>query len=353
MRKKIMTTAFALAMCAPTLLLAQQQPDRAQSWEFSIGGGVTVLDADMVDALSAGPASFRFTKSSDPGRLLPTAVLRLGYNFNRNIGFSIGAGRATGSGARYLTPFAALTYTVNQNAKTSPFLTGGLQFTRISGQNNNRTHPTWGAHLGAGIRSMLSDNLALRLEGRVGREYYQHLPGMKVAYTPVITLGLSYFTGGRRTPAERMAPAPCNCPAARVRVDTVRITAAAPPAPRPPIIIRDTLVLEGIDFDYDKADLLPNDKDILDRVAVALLEPKWATVRFEVAGHTSGIGTPEYNLTLSQQRADAVVAYLVSKGVPSNRLTAHGYGEINPLYPNDSEGRNWRNRRVELRRMMR
>lgn len=350
MRKTIMT-AITLAVCVPTLALAQQQPDGVRSWEFSLGGGVTVLDGDMVDALSAGSSTTRFTKGNDPGRLLPTGVLRLGYNFNNNVGFSIGAGRATGSGARYLTPFAALTYTVNLNAKTSPFLTGGLQFTRISGQNNNRTHPTWGAHVGAGIRSMVSDNLALRFEGRVGREYYQNLPGMKVAYTPVVTLGLSYFTRGRRTPP--VAVPPCNCPAARVRVDTVRITVAARPAPRPPIIIRDTLVLEGIDFDYDKADLLPNDMEILDRTAAALLEPQWATTRFEVAGHTSGIGTPAYNMHLSQQRADAVVAYLVSKGVPSNRLTARGYGESNPLYPNDSEGRNWRNRRVELRRLTR
>jgi outer membrane protein OmpA-like peptidoglycan-associated protein len=56
-------------------------------------------------------------------------------------------------------------------------------------------------------------------------------------------------------------------------------------------------------------------------------------------------------MSLSQRRAEAVRAYLVSRGVPNSRLTPVGFGEANPLYPNDSEGDNWRNRRVELRRM--
>ena len=59
----------------------------------------------------------------------------------------------------------------------------------------------------------------------------------------------------------------------------------------------------------------------------------------------------EYNMALSQRRAESVRAYLVSRGVPDWRLVPRGYGETNPKYPNDSEGRNWRNRRVELRRI--
>jgi outer membrane protein OmpA-like peptidoglycan-associated protein len=281
---------------------------------------------------------------------VPTGVLRLGYNFSNNLGFSLGSGLAAGSGVKYLTPFGAITYTFNLNAKTSPFLTAGLQGTRISGENGTRTHPTWGAHAGLGIRSMVSEHLALRLEGRIAREFYQDPASVKAAYLPVVTLGLSYFTRGRRAPAEPMTAPACNCPAARVRVDTVRIMVAAPKPPPPPIVIRDTLILEGINFDFDKADLLADDKEILDRVATALNDPEWVRTRFEVAGHTSSIGTHEYNLDLSQRRADAVVAYLVSKGVASDRLTAKGYGEANPLYPNDNEGRNWKNRRVELRR---
>jgi outer membrane protein OmpA-like peptidoglycan-associated protein len=119
----------------------------------------------------------------------------------------------------------------------------------------------------------------------------------------------------------------------------------------PPLVIRDTLVLEGINFDYDSSALTPESFWILDRVARALQEPEWAAARFEIAGHTSSIGTHEYNMDLSQRRAESVRAYLVSRGVANNRLTPKGYGEVNPLYPNSNEGRNWRNRRVELRRI--
>ncbi|MEP6573617.1 MAG: OmpA family protein [Gemmatimonadota bacterium] len=350
MKSTTIRGAVALILGLPTLALAQTPADRGHSWEFSLGGGITIIDQGLLDALAAGTPTARFTSNGDPGRVLPTGAVRLGYNFSNHVGFSIGTALAGGSGVSYLTPLAALTYTVNLNAKTSPFLTGGLQFTRISGQNGNRTHPTWGAHLGLGVRSMVSERVALRLEGRVAREYYQNL-GVKAAYLPVAILGLSYFTGGRHAPVEAMGETACNCALPRTRVDTVRITVMAPPAPVAPVVIRDTLVLEGVNFDYDKADLLDGDKAILDRVAVALLEPQWASTRFEVAGHTSGIGTPAYNMDLSQRRAGMVVAYLVSKGVPAARLEARGYGEMYPRYPNDSEGRNWMNRRVELRRI--
>ena len=82
-----------------------------------------------------------------------------------------------------------------------------------------------------------------------------------------------------------------------------------------------------------------------------LLKPEWVKSRWEIAGHTSSIGTEDYNMALSQRRAEAVRAYLVSQGVADNRLTPKGYGETQPKYPNDNEGRNWRNRRVELRRI--
>ena len=91
--------------------------------------------------------------------------------------------------------------------------------------------------------------------------------------------------------------------------------------------------------------------EILDRVAKILLESPWAGVRFEVAGHTSSIGTSEYNQALSERRAEAVRAYLVSRGVENGRMVAKGYGETQPLVPNSSEGYAWQNRRVELRRI--
>ncbi len=347
MRNRFLLAALTLAAGIPTLAQAQAMtPQREGSWEFSLGGGVMYLDGPLATYLGSGPAATRFADNADPSRIVPAAAVRLGYNFNNNFGFSIGTAGATGSGVKYLTPFAAVTYTVNLNATTSPFLTVGTQFTRITG-NDRVTHPTWGAQAGVGLRHMLTDYLALRVEGRMGFEHYAELPGRKTAYNSIATIGISYFTAGRRAaPVAIAAPCPM-CPVARV--DT--LWRMRPAVPVPPIVIRDTLVLEGVNFDFDSSALTPESHAILDHVAQELRKPEWLNSRWEIAGHTSGIGTAEYNMALSQRRAEAVRAYLVSRGVADNRLTPKGYGEANPLYPNDGEGHNWRNRRVELRRI--
>jgi outer membrane protein OmpA-like peptidoglycan-associated protein len=344
-----------LAACLPTLAIAQQPlaPHREGSWEFSLGGGFMLLDASLRDFLGSGTATTRFANDTSPSRFIPTAVVRVGYNFTRNLGFSVSGGGAIGSGVTYLTPTAAITYTLNLNAKTSPFILVGTQFTRISGNNGRVTHSTWGAHAGLGVRSMVSERLALRLEGRMEFEGYNEAPWWRnTVYNPVVTLGISYFAGGRRPPAPAMAPAPCPvCPRALTRVDTVRVYVPFPTPPPPVIVLRDTLVLEGVNFAFDESALTPESHEILDRVARALLEPQWVNVRFEVAGHTSSVATAEYNMALSERRAEAVRAYLVSRGVANSRMTARGYGETQPIFPDNSEGDAWQNRRVELRRI--
>jgi len=333
MHNRFLSAALTLAALLPMLALAQPlAAQREGSWEFSVGGGAAFIDGDLASYL--GSKGFT-ADSTEPGHVVPAVALRLGYNVNNGLGFSIGTGGATGSGVKYLTPFAAVTYTANLSARTAPFVTLGTQFTRVTGENNRVTHPTWGAHLGLGIRSMVAERVAVRLEGRTALEHYAELPGKKTAYNSIVTLGLSFFTGGR-------AYQPCMCP--RARVDTLWWAPA-------PIKLRDTLVLEGVNFDFDSSALTRESYRVLDRVARELLKPDWANSRWEIAGHTSSIATAEYNMALSQRRAESVRAYLVSRGVANDRLVPKGYGEANPMYPNDSEGRNWRNRRVELRRI--
>ena len=72
-------------------------------------------------------------------------------------------------------------------------------------------------------------------------------------------------------------------------------------------------------------------------------------MRIEVGGHTDDNGSDATNQTLSERRAAAVVAYLVSKGIAADRLVAHGYGEAAPLVPNDSKDNMARNRRIEFK----
>lgn len=347
MRDQILKSVRSLAAFLPLLVLVQPvAAQRGRSWEFSVGGGGVFTDGALTSFLGSNGFTASGTK---PNRFTPALGVRLGYNVTEHFGFSIGTVGATGSKVKYLTPFAAATYTANLNARFSPFLTFGTQFTRITG-NGRKVHPTWGAHLGGGIRSMLDDRFALRVEARMATEHYADLPGAKTAYNSTVMLGFSYFTAGRSAPTAMAAMPAASCPVcALARVDTVWRT--PPPAPVPAIVLRDTLVLEGVNFDFDSSALTPESHRILDGVARALLAPEWANSRWQIAGHTSGIGTPEYNMTLSQRRAEAVRAYLVSRGVPNSRVTPVGFGEANPMYPNDSEGRNWRNRRVELRRM--
>ena len=104
--------------------------------------------------------------------------------------------------------------------------------------------------------------------------------------------------------------------------------------------------LNNIFFDYSKATLQPESYPELDRLFDLL--SKNSKLNIEIGGHTDDDGAADYNLTLSQQRAEAVVQYLVAKGLPASRFKAVGYGKNKPLVPNDSPENRAQNRRVEF-----
>jgi len=106
------------------------------------------------------------------------------------------------------------------------------------------------------------------------------------------------------------------------------------------------LSLEGVNFDFDKATIRPESKPILDNAVRVLNENPSVHVRVE--GNTDSRGSEDYNLNLSQRRAEAVVAYLISMGIDGSRLTPVGLGESNPVAPNDTPENMYRNRRVDL-----
>jgi outer membrane protein OmpA-like peptidoglycan-associated protein len=106
------------------------------------------------------------------------------------------------------------------------------------------------------------------------------------------------------------------------------------------------LVLEGVEFDIDKATLRPESRTTLDQVTVSL--KNWPDTMLEIQGYTSEPGTAIHNMALSQRRAEAVRAYFISGGIDGARLVANGYGETRFVADNStSEGRQ-ENRRVEL-----
>jgi OmpA-OmpF porin, OOP family len=106
------------------------------------------------------------------------------------------------------------------------------------------------------------------------------------------------------------------------------------------------VVLEGVEFDNDKDTLRPESLTTLNEVGASLKD--WPDVRLEVQGHCSDPGTADHNLDLSQRRAAAVKAYLVSRGVDASRLEPRGYGETKPIASNKTEAGRQLNRRVEL-----
>lgn len=122
---------------------------------------------------------------------------------------------------------------------------------------------------------------------------------------------------------------------------------------KPELEVGKAKVMEHVYYELNKATVLDESKGALDELVQLLTENPAMTI--EISGHTDSIGRKAYNRKLSQQRADNVVAYLVSKGIDAARLKAVGYGDTVPVAPNsnedgsdNAEGRK-QNRRTEFK----
>ena len=106
------------------------------------------------------------------------------------------------------------------------------------------------------------------------------------------------------------------------------------------------IVTHGINFDVDKATIRPESMGTLNQIKQLMADNP--DVKFEIDGHTDNSGTSAHNLTLSQQRADAVKTRLVEMGVSGLRLTTKGLGDTKPLSDNTTPEGKANNRRVEF-----
>ncbi len=114
------------------------------------------------------------------------------------------------------------------------------------------------------------------------------------------------------------------------------------------LILEKAIVLDNIYYDLNKADIRPDAALELNKL-VKILKDNPA-IRIELSSHTDSRSSDEYNLTLSQQRAQAAVDYLVSQGIAADRMVAKGYGETKLLIPNaQTEEEHQTNRRTEFK----
>jgi OOP family OmpA-OmpF porin len=141
--------------------------------------------------------------------------------------------------------------------------------------------------------------------------------------------------GALKPPAPAPAPAPVAQPA------------PPPPPPAPPVATSEKVTFAAdAFFDFDKSVLKPEGKAKLDD-----LVSKISGINLEViiaVGHTDSIGSDAYNQKLSVRRAEAVKAYLVSKGIEKNRVYTEGKGKRQPIADNRTAEGRAKNRRVEI-----
>lgn len=113
-----------------------------------------------------------------------------------------------------------------------------------------------------------------------------------------------------------------------------------------PIEVGLNVVIDNLYFYFGQVELKPESSKALDKVVEFV--KKNPTVELEIAGHTDDEGDEDYNLMLSQGRAQAVVDYMVSVGIDATKLIARGYGETKPIDTTNTKEGKARNRRVEF-----
>ena len=216
--------------------------------------------------------------------------------------------------------------------------------TRNTGVNNQRgaEEKGVGIHVGLGLEYKFSEALAMRAE-------YERLradDGIRnKANLDLMSLGLVYKLG--RPVAAPVVYTPPPAPEPVVEAAPAPMPAPAPaPAPAPvPTSEKVSFAAEAL-FDFNKSNVKPEGKAALDDLLNKLQGMN--TEVMVTVGHTDSVGSDAYNQKLSMRRAEAVKAYIVSKGVDASRVYTEGKGESQPVADNKTAAGRAKNRRVTV-----
>jgi OOP family OmpA-OmpF porin len=280
----------------------------------------------------------------------PVYGLRVGYDFTQNWGaelvFDYISTKYTEAGADESTNVFNYRleglYHFFPDKRIVPFLAIGA-----GGQTIDRSDSKTMAALdyGAGVKFYLSKALALRFDVR------HELAFGSIEHNLEYTAGLSFFFGGPKKVeepvVEQRKPEPAAAPQVIVASE-MKETKAAPKAATEVErqLLEKKRVTLLVPFDFDKAIVKPEYSDDIKKVADVM--QKYPNLNILIEGHTCTVGGKEYNLKLSQRRADAVKDFLVKKfGIAAERVASKGFGFSRPIADNKTKEGRAKNRRIE------
>ncbi len=302
-------TIFVFAVVALMLPVMAAAEIRAGSFEVGPYAGFHVFDQDNENNVGFN-------------RRIVTGI-RLGYNLTERWGVEAAFDHIE---SRANMMHADLVYHFTPDRKFVPFAVAGLGYAHLKPMGRDH-YGTMMGNLGLGFKYFLHRNVAVRVDVRDVITNMQNV---------VATAGLTFSFGGKSPEPAPVPPPPPPPPAPKPEP-----TPPPPPAPKPevkPAPAPIKIVLEDVHFDFDKATLTNEAKDILARDINTLKTNP--SIKVQVEGHTCAHGKDDYNMALGDRRANAVKEYLVNAGIAADRLTTISYGETRLAMPETPTAKN-------------
>ena len=207
----------------------------------------------------------------------------------------------------------------------------------LGSSNTHASERKLNAKLGLGLEYKFSEALALR--GEVERYRLNDAVGNR-GDADLYSVSLVYKLGRPASATPAYQPAPEVAPVVAMPAPVI----VAVPAPTP-VAEKVSFASEAL-FDFDQSTLKPQGKAALDQLLGQLTGMDLEVI--VTVGHTDAVGSDAYNQKLSQRRAEAVKAYLVTQGVETNRVYTEGKGETQPVADNTTAAGRAKNRRVTV-----